>query len=148
MDGKYHGVGIGCFVEFTAGGAPYEAAKVVVAGADQVAVYMGISTLGQGHETTMAQVCAQGLGVPIDYVSLHHGNTDLMPHGGGTNASRQAVMGGNAVFLAAQELRQKVVRIAAGYLDVDPEELELEDGRVYRKASRAEGALMDLGQVL
>ena len=148
VDGKYHGIGIGSFVEFTAGGAPYEAAKVVIAGADQVVVYMGISTLGQGHETTMAQVCAEGLGVPIECVTLHGGNTDLMPHGGGTNASRQAVMGGSAVYLAAQELRRKALRIAAGYLDVDAEELELEAGQVYRKASRLEGALMDLGRVL
>ena len=148
IDGKYHGIGIGSFVEFTAGGAPYEAAKVAVTAPDQVVVYMGISTLGQGHETTMAQVCAQGLGVPYDYVTLHGGNTDLMPHGGGTNASRQAVMGGSAVFLAAQELQQKILRIAAGYLDVDPEELELEMGHLYRKASRVEGALMDIGRVL
>ena len=148
IDGKYHGIGIGSFVEFTAGGAPYEAAKVVVTAPDQVVVYMGISTLGQGHETTMAQVCAQGLGVPYDYVTLHGGNTDLMPHGGGTNASRQAVMGGSAVFLAAQELQQKILRIAAGYLDVDPEELEMEMGQLYRKASRVEGALLDIGRVL
>ena len=148
IDGKYHGIGLASFVEFTGGGTPYEAAKVVVDSADQVALYMGISTMGQGHETTMAQVCAQGLGVPIEYVSLHSGNADLMPHGGGTNASRQAVMGGSAVFLAGQELQQKILRIAAGYLDVDPEELEFEQGNVYRKASRVEGALMDLGRVL
>ena len=94
IDGKYHGIGIGSFVEFTAGGAPYEAAKVAVTAPDQVVVYMGISTLGQGHETTMAQVCAQGLGVPYDYVTLHGGNTDLMPHGGGTQCQPPSCHGG------------------------------------------------------
>ena len=63
-DGRLHGVGVACFVKSTGSGMPYEGARVVVTGAREVAVYLGIATLGQGHETIMAQICADGLGVP------------------------------------------------------------------------------------
>jgi len=147
-DGKYHGIGLACFVKSTGTGPPVEGARVVVAGPDHVAVYLGIATLGQGHETTMAQICADGLGVPLEYVTVYHGNTDLMPFGGGTFASRATIMAGNALYKAAQQLREKVLRIAAGYLDVDPTELEFVEGNVYRSRPRIDGALLDLERVL
>ena len=147
-DGRYTGVGVACFVKSTGTGPSYEGARVVVNGPDQVAVYLGVATLGQGHETTMAQICADGLGVPLDYVTIYHGNTDFMPYGGGTFASRATVMAGNALYMAAQEMKQKVLRIAAGFLDVDPSELEFVQGNVIRRGSDIEGPLMELGRVL
>lgn len=147
-DGKHHGIGIACFVKSTGGGQPYEGARVVVTGRDQVAVYLGISTLGQGHETSMAQICAQGLGVPIEYIAVYHGSTDLMPFGGGTHASRGTIMAGNAVFMAAGQLQQKILRIGAAYLDLDPGELEFSRGQVHRKDSQDNDPLLHLGQVL
>ena len=113
-----------------------------------MAVYLGISTLGQGHETVMAQICADGLGVPMDYVAVYHGNTDLMPFGGGTFASRGTTLAGNAVYGAAQQLREKILRISAGYLDVDPSEVEFAQGHVYRKGPRSGAPALNLGQVL
>jgi CO/xanthine dehydrogenase Mo-binding subunit len=147
-DGKYHGVGVACFVKSTGGGQPYEGARIVVSGADQVAVYLGIATMGQGHETSMAQICADGLGVPIEYVSVYHGSTDLMPYGGGTHASRGTIMAGNAVFKAAQELREKILGISAAYLDVAPDELEFSAGKVQGKSDSSGEPRLDLGQVL
>ena len=146
-DGRYRGVGVACFVKSTGTGPSYEGARVVVNGPDQVAVYLGVATLGQGHETTMAQICADGLGVPLDYVTIYHGNTDFMPYGGGTFASRATVMAGNALYMASQALKEKVLRIAAGYLDVDPSELEFAQGSVSRREPAIEGPLLDLGQV-
>jgi len=147
-DGKYHGVGVACFVKSTGGGQSYEGARIVVSGADQVAVYLGISTMGQGHETSMAQICAEGLGVPIEYVSVYHGSTDLMPYGGGTHASRGTIMAGNAVFKAAQELREKILGISCAYLDVDPAELDFTAGTVQGKYDTGGEPRLDLGQVL
>ena len=147
-EGKYHGIGLGCFVKNTGTGPPFEGARVVVSAANQVAVYLGLATMGQGHETSMAQICGEALGVPMEYVSVYHGSTDMMPYGGGTFASRGTIMGGNALYLASQQLKAKVLKIAAGYLDVDPEELEFSNGNVYRKGSSLEGSLMDLGRVL
>ena len=148
VEGKYHGIGIASFVKSTGAGPPYEGARVRVTEGDQVAVYLGIATMGQGHETSMAQICADGLGVPMEYVTIYHGDTDLMPTGGGTYADRGTVLAGSAVLMASQEMRQKVLSIAAGYLDVDPIELELVQGQVRRVGSTIEGPLLDLGQVL
>jgi aerobic carbon-monoxide dehydrogenase large subunit len=134
QDGKYHGIGLGCFVKNT-GQGPYEGARVVVSGADKVAVYLGITSLGQGHETTMAQICADSLGMPIDSFTIFHGSTDLMPFGVGTFASRGTVMAGNAVHLAGQKLRDKMLAIAGRYLELDASQLVFQHGQIYRQGA-------------
>ena len=136
-NGKYHGIGLACFVKNTGGLDPYEGARVVVGGGKSVGVYMSIAQLGQGHETAMAQICADTLGVPMDYISVVHGTTDLVPFGWGTFASRGTVMGGNALYLAAQQLRQKILTIAGNHLSVDPANLDLKDGMIYQKGTEA-----------
>jgi aerobic carbon-monoxide dehydrogenase large subunit len=142
-NGKYHGIGIGCFVKNT-GLGPYEGARVVVSSADKIAVYLGITSLGQGHETTMAQICADSLGVPIESITVFHGSTDLMPFSVGTFASRGTVMAGNAIHLACQKLREKMLVIAGRYLELDATHLEFRDGRVYRRdAAEAPGIALD-----
>lgn len=133
-DGKYHGIGIACFVKNT-GLGPYEGARIAVSGANKVAVYLGITTLGQGHETTMAQICADSLGVPMESITVFHGSTDLMPFGVGTFGSRGTVMAGNAVYLAGQQLRDKILAIAGQYLGVDTAQLDFRDGGVFRCGS-------------
>jgi carbon-monoxide dehydrogenase large subunit len=143
QDGKYHGLGIGCFVKNT-GLGPYEGARVVVSGAGKVAVYLGIATLGQGHETTMAQICADSLGVPMESITVFHGHTDLIPFGVGTFGSRGTVMGGSALHLACQKLREKMLAIAAEYLHVEAAHLELRQGAIYRRGAEAEGPCLGL----
>jgi carbon-monoxide dehydrogenase large subunit len=148
QDGKYQGVGIGCFVKSTGTGDLGEGARVAITGPGQVAVYLGIATMGQGHETVMAQICADGLGVPLESIAVYHGSTDLMSMGGGTYASRGTTLAGNAVFGAAQQLRDRVLAVSAAYLDVDPGELELSQGVVRRKDSPGGDTVLDLGEVL
>lgn len=145
-DGKYHGIGLGCFVKNT-GQGPYEAARVVVSGPNTIAVYLGITSLGQGHETAMAQICADSLGVPIDGISIFHGNTDLMPFGVGTFGSRGTVMAGNAIHLACQKLRDKIRTIAGRYLDLDAAHLEFRQGQIYRQDT-PEKALLGLDDLV
>jgi carbon-monoxide dehydrogenase large subunit len=128
--GKYHGIGIASFVKNT-GRGPHEAARIVVGDKGNIEVYLGIASLGQGHKTVMAQVCADTLGVPFEQITVYLGNTDYMPTGGGTYASRATVMGGNAIYLAAQELKKNILRIAAQQLEAKPGDLELRDGRIY-----------------
>jgi carbon-monoxide dehydrogenase large subunit len=144
--GKYHGIGIGCFVKNT-GQGPFEGARVVVDRADKIAVYLGITTLGQGHETTMAQICADSLRVPIDSITVFHGSTDLMPFGVGTFGSRGTVMAGNAIYLACQKLRDKMLAVAGRYLGIDTHLLEFRDGHIYRQDA-AEQALLGLDDLL
>jgi carbon-monoxide dehydrogenase large subunit len=145
-DGKYHGIGIGCFVKNT-GLGPYEGARVVVSGGNKIAVYLGITSLGQGHETTMAQICADSLGVPIESITVFHGSTDLMPFGVGTFASRGTVMAGNAIHLTCQKLREKILAIAARYLDIEATDLAFHHGRIYRKGAE-EAPLLDLDDLV
>jgi aerobic carbon-monoxide dehydrogenase large subunit len=134
QDGRYHGVGIGCFVKNT-GQGPFEGARVVVSGANNIAVYLGITSLGQGHETTMAQICADSLQVPLESFTIFHGSTDLMPYGVGTFGSRGTVMAGNAVYLACQKLRDKTLAIASRYLQLDATQLVFQGGQIYRRGA-------------
>ena len=129
-DGRYHGIGIGWFVKNT-GLGPSEGARVAITGPESVAVYLGIATLGQGHETVMAQICADALGVPIEWITVFHGSTDLMPWGGGTYSSRGTVMAGNAVHITAEALRKRLLEVASQRLETDPAGLEFHSGKVH-----------------
>src|SRR5215467_12294040 len=143
QEGKYHGIGMGCFVKWT-GLGPYEGARVVIHSAKHIVVYLGIATMGQGHETTMAQICADGLGVPIERIGVFHGSTDLIPYGVGTFGSRGTVMAGNAVHLACQKLREKMLALAGRYLQRDAAGLEFRDAQVYPKGEHFAPPLLDL----
>ncbi len=139
--GRHLGIGIACFNERTGYGTGAFAARGmdVVPGPDlaearmdpsgTVLVTSGTCGHGQGHETTLAQVAADQLGLHPDRVRVRQGDTDLVPHGWGTFASRSAVVGGAAVSGAAAELARKVRRIAAHLLEAAVEDVELVDGR-------------------
>ena len=144
-DGRYHGIGIGWFVKNT-GLGPSEGARVAITGPESVAVYLGIATLGQGHETVMAQICADALGVPIEWITVFHGHTDLMPWGGGTYSSRGTVMAGNAVHLTAEALKSRLLQVASQRLETDPAGLEFHSGKVH--AAGADQPLLGLGELL
>ena len=79
----------------------------------------------------MAQICADSLGVPMEWITVFHGHTDLMPWGGGTYSSRGTVMAGNAVHLTAQALKKRFLELASRRLETDPAGLEFRDGAVY-----------------
>ena len=139
--GRHVGIGFACFNERTGYGTGAFAARGmdVVPGPDlaearmdpsgTVLVTSGTLGHGQGHETTLAQVAADQLGLHPDRVRVRQGDTDLVPHGWGTFASRSAVVGGAAVQGAAAGLAAKVRRIAAHLLEAAPEDVELVDGR-------------------
>lgn len=142
---RWLGVGMACYVEST-GGGPYEGANVAVdASTGKVRVATGFTNQGQSHATTLAQVAAEELGVDVEDVEVVLGDTSTFRWGIGTYASRAAVLGGNAVGRAAVEVREKAVRLAAGMLEVAPEDVELADGRVFVKGSPATG--LELRQV-
>lgn len=124
------GIGMATFVE-GGGLGPYEGAVVrVEPGTGKIAAHSGVGTQGQGHETVMAQICADVLDVDIDTVYVFTGDTAGIGQGMGTFGSRVAVLGGNAVYVAAQEVREKALRLAANVFQVETEALSWEDGRV------------------
>jgi carbon-monoxide dehydrogenase large subunit len=108
----------------------HEGATVRVDPSGAVTVLAGVTSQGQGTETTVAQIVATELGVPFEAVSVVLGDTDATPFGLGAFASRQAVIGGGAAMRAAGAVREKTVRIAAHLLEAAPEDLEAHDGRV------------------
>ncbi len=139
--GRYHGVGIASYVEPT-GFGPFEGARVLITESGGVEVYLGITTMGQGHETVMAQICADSLSVPIEDVTIFHGSTDYIPASIGTFGSRASVMAGSAIHLSCQTLRARILSLAASYMDTQPEALDLRHGVVtFKDGSAAESAL-------
>lgn len=113
----------------------HEGATVRLDPSGAVTVLAGVTSQGQGLETTMAQIVASELGVPFDTVSVVLGDTDATPFGLGAFASRQAVIGGGAMMRAAGAVRDKTVRIAAHLLEAAPDDLEVLDGRVAVKGA-------------
>jgi carbon-monoxide dehydrogenase large subunit len=128
--GIHQGVGLACFIEGTGFGAG-EWARVRVLPSGQVAVASGATPQGQSHETTLAQVCASTLGVALDAVTVERPDTDVMPVGEGTFASRTIVAAGNAVAGAAREVRERVLALAAARLGVPPSHVALREGQVF-----------------
>jgi carbon-monoxide dehydrogenase large subunit len=127
--GRCLGLGLGCYVEST-GRGPFEGATVRVEPSGKVVVSTGACPQGQSHETTLAQLCADRLGVGIDDVTVVTGDTDAISLGVGTYASRTAVVAGNAVAGAAALVREKALRAAAQLLEASPDDLELAEGHI------------------
>jgi len=132
--GRRIGIGLACYVEGT-GVGPYEGGHVQVEPNGRVNVSTGLSSQGQGHQTVFAQIVATELGVPLEDVHVVTGDTRRFGYAVGTFASRAAVMSGNAIALAARELRAKALRIAADALEASPDDLEIVDGVVRVKGS-------------
>lgn len=137
QEGRLVGVGVSVFVEPSAfagseaGEVPYESCLLRMEPSGQVIAALGLGPSGQGHETTIAQVIADELGIAPEAVVVLHGDTDTVPYGGGTGGSRSAVTGGGAARRAARRVREKILRIAAHLLEADPGDLVLEGGRVH-----------------
>jgi CO/xanthine dehydrogenase Mo-binding subunit len=137
--GRYLGIGMATFVE-GGGLGPYEGAVVrIEPGSGKVAVHSGAGTQGQGHETVLAQICAEVLDVDIDTVHVITGDTAGIGQGMGTFGSRVAVLGGNAAYVAATEVRQKALRLAANMLEAEVEALGWEDGRAFLRSDPSRG---------
>jgi carbon-monoxide dehydrogenase large subunit len=144
--GRWLGIGFACYAELTGIGSRIsaspgmpintgtESATIRVDPTGAVTAMFGIASHGQGLETSLAQVVADELGVPLESVRVLHGDTAVSVSGSGTYASRSAVLAGGAGTLAARAVREKVLRAASYLLEVPPPELELVDGRIFARA--------------
>jgi aerobic carbon-monoxide dehydrogenase large subunit len=143
--GVYRGVGISGYVEGTAIG-PFEGATVKLDLAGHVLVATGAINSGQGHETSFAQIAADALGVPIEWVTVIGGDTAAVPFGVGTFASRSAVTAGNSIADACREVRAKLVRAASILLEAAPDDIDIDEGRAFVRGSPVSG--VDLARVV
>ena len=142
-NGTRRGIGIACMTEHTGQGAAryrargmrrvpgFDGATVKVEPSGKALAYISQATQGQGHLTVFGQIVAEQLGMPFDNVTVIQGDTSLTPYGMGTGASRGAVAAGGATVLAARKVREKMLRIAGHLLEVNPQDLELDDGNAY-----------------
>ncbi len=113
-DTRQLGIGLSSYVEITAADAGAgETCKIEVHSDGTATVYTGSSAHGQGHHTAFAMLVREELGIPMDKVEVFHGDTDLVPDGVGTYASRSLQLGGSAVHKAALEVKDEAARKAA-----------------------------------
>jgi CO/xanthine dehydrogenase Mo-binding subunit len=138
------GLGVACYVQGS-GLGPYEGAQVRVDPSGQVFVTIGVAAQGQGHRTTLAQICAAELGVPLDDVHVVAGDTRLFPIGMGTGGSRVAANAGPAVARTAREVRARAQQVAAELLECAPDDVRIEEGRVF--VAGVPGRALPLGRV-
>ena len=124
------GIGVASYVEITAADADNgETARVVVNGDGTATVYTGSSPHGQGHYTAWAMLVQSDLGIPMDKVTVLHGDTDEIPLATGTYASRSLQLGGMAVHKADLEVKEQARRLAADMMEASEADLELDIDR-------------------
>jgi carbon-monoxide dehydrogenase large subunit len=133
-NGRHRGIGIGVCIEDT-GVGPYEGATVRVTPQGAVVVRTGAASQGQGHETFVAQIVAERLGVRLDDVRVESGDTSRFPHGAGTIGSRVAATLAPATHDAAGQVRATALRLGAQALEVSEDDLELAEGTVRVKGA-------------
>jgi carbon-monoxide dehydrogenase large subunit len=140
-DGRLLGVGFSTYIEacsiapsklvgaLGAGAGLYESGKVRVHPTGMVTVYTGSHSHGQGHETTFAQLAADELQIPMEQVEIVHGDTGLIPFGMGTYGSRSASVGGTAIQMSINKIKEKGKKIAAHLLEAAPDDIEYTGGQ-------------------
>jgi carbon-monoxide dehydrogenase large subunit len=130
--GEAVGAGFAMFVE-KSGLGPADGVRIEVDEAGMVELITGGASLGQGFETVMAQVCADGLGVDYRRVRVTHGQTDRIAYGIGAHASRATVMTASATHNGAVKLRAKALDMAAELMQAPADALDVFDGKVMRR---------------
>jgi carbon-monoxide dehydrogenase large subunit len=139
--GRYLGVGFSTYIEacsiapsklvgaLGAGAGLYESGKIRVHPTGGVTVYTGSHSHGQGHETTFAQLVADELQMPMDQVEVVHGDTGAIPFGMGTYGSRSASVGGTALHMSVNKIKEKGKKIAAHLLEASAGDIEYVGGQ-------------------
>ncbi len=128
IGGKYHGVGVASFIEGGAAG-PKEEARLVLETDGSLTVFLGSSSVGQGLETIMAQIAADATELPFEKIRVLHGSTNHVKDGYGAYHSRSTVMGGSAILLAAEKLKEQIKLRAAEKLGCPTQNVLLDGER-------------------
>src|SRR5262249_21522843 len=141
-EGRLMGIGVSTYVEICALGPSsampaggWESATVRIEPTGKVTILTGASPHGQGEETAFAQIAADELGVSVNDSTVIHGDTAVVQYGIGTFGSRALVVGGTAVYMAIQKLKEKAGKIAAHLLGVDASTVVFADGKFTSKAA-------------
>jgi len=146
-EGRLTGIGLSSYVEICALGPSqampaggWESATVRIEPTGTVTVLTGASPHGQGQETSFAQIAADELGVDLNDVTVIHGDTGVVQYGIGTFGSRATAVGGTAVLIAIQKLKEKAAKIAAHMMQCDTTAISFEAGKYSRQAAAGAAA--------
>jgi carbon-monoxide dehydrogenase large subunit len=144
--GRLVGLGLSMYVEVCGIGPSailavggWEHSQVTIERDGRISATTGASPHGQGNETTFAQMLADQFGVPIDHVTIHHGDTGIVKQGIGTFGSRSQAVGGAALHMAGTKVRTKMAKFAAAMLEAHEDDLVFENGQIFVKGSPASG---------
>jgi aerobic carbon-monoxide dehydrogenase large subunit len=130
IDGRYHGLGVSCFIEGGAAG-PKETARLEINDDGTFSVYLGTTSVGQGVETIFAQIAADALEVPIERIRhVYHGSTHYVSDGFGAYHSRSTVMGGSALLDATKNLHAAIRAAGAKRFGCDASEVAIDGDKV------------------
>ncbi len=133
-DGRYLGIGFAFELTPESGDIPgtlvsgFDTSTVKMAPSGQVTILTGVTTPGGGNDTSIIQIVADILGIPMANCSIVQGDTLLTPYGFGNYSGRSMVTGGNAAYLAAKDIRTKLVTVAARMLETEPDDVVLHGG--------------------
>src|SRR5687767_16021329 len=127
--------GIGPSSALPTGG--WEHSQVTIERDGRISATTGASPHGQGNETTFAQMLADQFGVPLEHITIHHGDTAIVKQGIGTFGSRSQAVGGTALHMAGTKVKVKMSKFAAALLEAHEEDLVFENGTITVKGSPA-----------
>ncbi len=145
--GENVGLGLAYFVE-KSGLGPQDLVRMTVDRRGAIEIVTGVASVGQGVETVLAQICAETTGIPIERISVVHGQTDRIEIGFGAFASRVTVMAGSAVKIASEALRDRAMELAAKLLQTRPDALRLANGMIEAVSGGASLSLGDIAEHL
>lgn len=150
-EGKLLGIGLSSYVEIC-GAAPsavagtlgaraglWESANVRLHMTGKVSVFTGSSSHGQGHETAFAQIVSSELGIPVEDIDVIHGDTSQIQMGTGSFGSRSAAVGGGAIHLSTQKIKEKAKKLAAHILEASEDDIVYENGKLFVQGAPSEG---------
>jgi carbon-monoxide dehydrogenase large subunit len=146
-EGRLVGIGLAMYVEvcgvgpsFTMPGTGgWEHSQVTIERDGRISATTGASPHGQGNETTFAQMLADQFGVPIEHVTILHGDTAVVKQGIGTFGSRSQAVGGAALHMAGSKVKAKMAKFAGALLEASESDIVFENGRVFVKGAPASG---------
>jgi aerobic carbon-monoxide dehydrogenase large subunit len=143
-NGRLVGLGLAMYVEVCGLGPSsslptggWEHSQVTVERDGRISATTGASPHGQGNETTFAQMLADQFSVPIEHITIHHGDTGVVKQGIGTFGSRSQAVGGTALHLAGGKVKTKMAKFAAALLEAHEDDIVFENGKVGVKGSPA-----------
>ncbi|MDO8678330.1 MAG: xanthine dehydrogenase family protein molybdopterin-binding subunit [Acidobacteriota bacterium] len=144
--GRLVGIGMAMYVEVCGLGPSsslptggWEHSGVTIERDGRITATTGASPHGQGNETTFGQMLADQFGVPLEHVTILHGDTSIVKQGIGTFGSRSQAVGGTALHLAGGKVKAKMAKFAAALLEANEDDLVFENGRVFVKGAPASG---------